>query len=204
MTVPDPSSPRLAMPSRIHYCRDCGTRVEHRLPDDGDLRPRAICPACHTVHYENPLLVVGTVPYTADGRVLLCQRGIEPRKGFWTLPAGFMELGESIEQGAWRETQEEAGADVQLGPLFSVISVPHVGQVHTFHLAALQSEDFAPDPHETLALRLVREAEIDWADIAFRTVQITLQHFFADWLRGQFGVHSGAVEPYQPTRIIGG
>lgn len=176
--------------SQIHYCRKCGSPVEHRPPGDGDKRLRAVCPACGTVHYENPLMVVGTVPYTADGRVLLCQRAIEPRKGYWTLPAGFMELGETAAQGAARETQEEAGADIALGPLFSFLSVPRVGQVHVFYLAALQSEHFAPDPAETQALRLVAESEVDWDSIAFTTVRLTLQHFFADFRAGAFGVHT--------------
>ena len=98
--------------SPIKHCRDCGTAVAYRLPDDGDTKQRAVCPACHTVHYENPLNVVGTVPTLADGRVLLCKRNIEPRWGKWTLPAGFMELDETTAQGAARETDEEAGAQV--------------------------------------------------------------------------------------------
>jgi ADP-ribose pyrophosphatase YjhB (NUDIX family) len=138
-------------------------------------------------------MVVGTVPYTADGRVLLCQRAIEPRKGYWTLPAGFMELGETASQGAMRETAEEAGASIELGALFSLISVPRVGQVHLFYLAQLQSEAFAPDPSETQAVRLVSAAElaatIHWDNIAFTTVRLTLEHFFADFARGQFGTY---------------
>ncbi|MFI0546123.1 MAG: NUDIX hydrolase [Brachymonas sp.] len=176
--------------SQIRYCRQCGHAVEHRLPDDGDKRPRAICPACGTVHYENPLLVVGTLPYTADGRVLLCQRAIEPRKGYWTLPAGFMELGESASAGAQRETEEESGASVRMGQLFSLLSVPRVGQVHLFYLAPLQNENFAPDPNETLAVRLLAEADIDWHSIAFTTVRLSLQAFFADFKTGSFGLHT--------------
>jgi ADP-ribose pyrophosphatase YjhB (NUDIX family) len=176
--------------SQIHYCRHCGTKVEQRLPDDGDKRPRAICPACGTIHYENPLMVVGTVPYTADGRVLLCQRAIEPRKGYWTLPAGFMELGETAAGGALRETVEEAGGSVSMGALFSLLSVPRVGQVHLFYLAPLQNENFAPDPAETLAVRLLAERDIDWDSIAFTTVRLTLQAFFADFKKGSFGLHT--------------
>ena len=179
--------------SQIHYCRNCGSKVEHRLPGDGDKRLRAVCPSCGTVHYENPLMVVGTLPYTADGRVLLCQRAIEPRKGYWTLPAGFMELGETAGQGAERETAEESGAPIALGELFSLISVPRVGQVHLFYLAQLQSEDltqFTPEPNETLALRLVAEHDIDWDSIAFTTVRLSLQYFFADFKTGRFGMHT--------------
>jgi len=162
--------------------------VAYRLPDDGDTKPRAICTACHTVHYENPLNVVGTLPVLGD-RVLLCLRNIEPRKGKWTLPAGFMELNETTSQGAARETDEEAGAQIQMGPLFSVVSVPYVGQVHLFYLAALLSDQFQPG-FETIEARLFTEEEIPWDDIAFRTVKITLERFFADRQTGSFGVHN--------------
>lgn len=162
--------------------------MAYRLPDDGDTKPRAICTACHTVHYENPLNVVGTLPVLGD-RVLLCLRNIEPRKGKWTLPAGFMELNETTSQGAARETDEEAGAQIQMGPLFSVVSVPYVGQVHLFYLAALLSDQFQPG-FETIEARLFTEEEIPWDDIAFRTVKITLERFFADRQTGSFGVHN--------------
>ena len=110
--------------SPIQHCRECGASVTYRLPDDGDTKLRAICTVCQTVHYENPLNVVGTVPHWGE-QVLLCKRNIEPRKGKWTLPAGFMELGETTTQGAARETEEEAGARFEMEPLFSVISLPH-------------------------------------------------------------------------------
>ena len=173
--------------SPIRHCKNCGTAVLYRLPDDGDTKPRAVCPACHTVHYENPLLVVGTVPYL-DNRVLLCKRNIEPRKGYWTLPAGFMELNETAAAGAARETDEEAGAAITLGPLFSLISVVQVGQVHLFYLARLEGEQFNPG-HETMEARLFAEQDIPWDDLAFRTVRETLTHYFADLRAGQFGFH---------------
>lgn len=178
------------MPFRtpIKHCRNCGTAVVYRVPDDGDTRERAVCPACDTIHYENPLNVVGTVPYSG-GKVLLCKRNIEPRWGKWTLPAGFMELGESTIEGAARETDEEAGAQVEIGPLFSVISVPRVGQVHLFYLARLLSDEFAPG-HETIEARLFAEDEIPWEEIAFKTVKETLLRFFEDSRRGQFGVYN--------------
>ena len=171
----------------VDFCRRGGTKVEHRLPDDGDTKIRAICPACHTVHYENPLNVVGTVPYMGD-KVLLCLRNIEPRKGYWTLPAGFMELNETTGQGAERETDEEAGADITMGPLFSLVNVPHVGQVHLFYLAQLQSTQFNPG-WETIEARLFSEAEIPWDEIAFRTVKVTLERYFEDRKRGVFDIH---------------
>ena len=176
----------------IRYCRTCGSAVEYRIPDDGDTRERAVCRACHTIHYEIPLIVVGTIP-VLDGKVLLCKRNIEPRKGKWTLPAGFMELQETSAQGAARETVEEAGAQFTLGPLFSLLNVPRVGQVHLFYRATLLSEAFNPG-FETQEARLFTEAEIPWDELAFRTVKETLLRFFADRKAGAFGMHCVDIE----------
>ena len=162
--------------------------VVYRVPDDGDTRERAVCPACDTIHYENPLNVVGTVPYWGE-HVLLCKRNIEPRWGKWTLPAGFMELGETTEQGAARETDEEAGAQFQLEGLLTVLSVPRVNQVHLFYRARLLSERFAPG-HETIEARLFLEREIPWDEIAFKTVRETLLCYFDDRRKGRFEVHN--------------
>jgi ADP-ribose pyrophosphatase YjhB (NUDIX family) len=118
----------------LKHCKSCGSAVTYRLPDDGDTRERAICTACHTVHYENPLNVVGTLPIWED-KILLCKRNIEPRYGKWTLPAGFMELGETVAQGAARETDEEAGAQIELLGLYTLMKVVRVGQVHFFYRA---------------------------------------------------------------------
>ena len=174
--------------SPIKHCRNCGTAVMYRLPDDGDTRERAVCPTCNTIHYENPLNVVGTVPHWGD-QVLLCKRNIEPRWGKWTLPAGFMELGESTAQGAARETDEEAGAQIEMEGLITVISVPRVGQVHLFYRARLLSDQFLPG-HETIEARLFAEDEIPWDEIAFRTVKETLACHFEDRRKGQFCVHN--------------
>ncbi|WP_027995091.1 NUDIX hydrolase [Simplicispira psychrophila] len=174
--------------SPVQYCRHCGSAVEYRLPDDGDTRVRAVCPACHTIHYENPLNVVGTIPVLPDGRVLLCKRNIQPRLGKWTLPAGFMELNETTSQGAARETDEEAGAQFEIGPLFSLLNVPLIGQVHMYYRAALLSDQFKPG-FETMEARLFTEDEIPWDELAFRTVKETLQHYFADRQRGHFELH---------------
>jgi ADP-ribose pyrophosphatase YjhB (NUDIX family) len=174
--------------SPIKHCRNCGAAVVYRVPDDGDTRERAVCPACDTIHYENPLNVVGTVPYWGD-HVLLCKRNIEPRWGKWTLPAGFMELGESTEEGAARETVEEAGAQFEMEDLLSVLSVPRVGQVHLFYRARLLSDRFDPG-HETIEARLFAESEIPWDEIAFRTVRETLLAYFADRRAGRFRVHN--------------
>ncbi|HVZ46448.1 MAG TPA: NUDIX hydrolase [Ramlibacter sp.] len=174
--------------SPIKHCRNCGTTVVYRIPDDGDTRERAVCPACDTIHYENPLPVVGTVPHWGD-QVLLCKRNIEPRWGKWTLPAGFMELGETTEQGAARETDEEAGALFEMQGLITVMSVPRVGQVHLFYRAKLLSEAFNPG-HETIEARLFTEDEIPWEEIAFRTVKETLHRYFEDRRKGRFEVHA--------------
>jgi ADP-ribose pyrophosphatase YjhB (NUDIX family) len=172
----------------IKHCRNCGAAVVYRVPDDGDTRERAVCPSCDTIHYENPLNVVGTVPYWGD-QVLLCKRNIEPRWGKWTLPAGFMELGETTAEGAARETDEEAGAQIEMQELLSVLSVPRVGQVHMFYLARLLSERFNPG-HETIEARLFSEQEIPWEEIAFKTVRETLLCYFEDRRKGGFQVHT--------------
>ena len=174
--------------SPIKHCKDCGTAVTYRVPDDGDTKERAVCSACGTTHYENPLNVVGTVPHWGD-QVLLCKRNIEPRWGKWTLPAGFMELNETTSQGAARETDEEAGAQFEIQDLFSVINVARVGQVHLFYRARLLSDQFKPG-HETIEARLFTEAEIPWDELAFKTVKETLIRYFSDQRRGMYGIHT--------------
>jgi ADP-ribose pyrophosphatase YjhB (NUDIX family) len=140
------------------------------------------------VHYKNPLLVVGSIP-ERDGKILLCRRAIEPRYGYWTLPAGFMENDETTGQGAVRETAEEAGARIELGEPFSLISVPRVNQVHLFYRARLLELDFKPC-EETLEVAMYDEARLPWKEIAFRTVGLTLKLWFADRARGSFGFHA--------------
>jgi ADP-ribose pyrophosphatase YjhB (NUDIX family) len=172
----------------IKHCKNCGVAVVYRVPDDGDTKHRAVCPACVTVHYENPLNVVGTVPVWGQ-QVLLCKRNIEPRFGKWTLPAGFMELHETLAQGAARETVEEAGAEFELEGLFSIVNVAPVGQVHFFYKARLTSNQFDPG-HETIEARLFDEADIPWDEIAFKTVKETLKRYFEDRQAGSYGMHS--------------
>ena len=173
--------------SLIKHCKNCGTSVVYRVPDDGDTKERAVCPSCLTIHYENPLNIVGTLPHLGD-KVLLCKRNIEPRWGKWTLPAGFMELHETTAEGASRETVEEAGAQFDLEHLFSVLNVARMGQVHLFYTARLLSDQFDPG-HETIEARLFTEAEVPWEDIAFRTVKGTLERYFADRRAGQLSFH---------------
>lgn len=168
------------------HCKACGGPVEYRVPAD-DNRDRATCTLCGHVHYENPLNVVGTVPVWGQ-QVLLCRRNIEPRYGLWTLPAGFMELGETTAEGAVRETVEEAGARIELQELFTLINVARVGQVHLFYRARLQDTHFDPGP-ESIEARLFHEHEIPWDEIAFRTTRETLRMYFADCKHGRFELH---------------
>lgn len=170
----------------IRHCKRCGSMVRYEVPAD-DNRERAVCSACRTVHYENPLNVVGTLPVWGE-QVLLCKRNIEPRFGFWTLPAGFMEQGETTADGALRETIEEAGARVEMQGLYTLLNVTRVSQVHLYYRARLLDADFAPGP-ETIEARLFHEHEIPWDQLAFRTVRATLTYFFADRKKGQFVMH---------------
>ena len=160
----------------IKYCSRCGGSVSHRVPDD-DNRERAICDNCGMIHYRNPLVVVGCVP-ERNGRILLCKRAIEPRYGKWTLPAGFMELGETVAGGAARETLEEALATVELGHLFAMVDVIDAGQVHLFYTAKLVGDYGAGA--ETLEADLFSEDEIPWDEIAFQSVEFALRKYLED------------------------
>lgn len=154
----------------------------------GDTLERWVCDQCGEIHYQNPKLVVGCVP-EFEGRILLCRRAIEPRYGYWTLPAGFMENDETAGQAALRETMEEAGARVELGSPFSLISVPHVNQVHLFYLARLVDLGFQPG-EESLEVQMFEEDAVPWKEVAFRTVAATLKHWFADRRKGAFAFHA--------------
>jgi ADP-ribose pyrophosphatase YjhB (NUDIX family) len=160
----------------MKYCSNCSAAVVQRIPD-GDDKERWVCDACGVIHYQNPKVVVGCVP-EKDGKILLCKRAIEPRYGYWTVPAGFMELGETIAQGAARETMEEACADVKIGHLFASVDVVQAGQLHLFFTATLES-DFAPGD-ESLDVALFSEDEIPWDEIAFRSGVFALQKYFED------------------------
>lgn len=173
------------------FCRDCGTAMERRIPDMED-RERAVCPACGFIDYVNPINVVGTVPIWEDHQVLLCLRNIEPRKNYWTLPAGFLEAGEPSAEGALRETREESGARVELGRLFTVLDVTYTQQVHLYWLARLLDTDFDPGP-ETVECRLFDFADIPWDELAFLTVRRTLEHYLASRDAGMFDTHYGEI-----------
>ncbi|MCA7945638.1 NUDIX hydrolase [Burkholderia vietnamiensis] len=174
----------------MKFCSVCGHEVIARIPQ-GDNRERFVCDHCGTIHYQNPRNVVGTVPVWGD-QVLLCRRAIEPRYGFWTLPAGFMEMGETTAEAAARETLEEASARVEIQNLFTLLNVPHVHQVHLFYLARLIDPDYEAG-EESLEVKLFDEADIPWDEIAFPTVSQTLRFFFADRAAGDYGVHTGDI-----------
>ncbi len=164
------------MMTRMKFCSACGGPVEYRVPDD-DNRERAICNDCGRVHYQNPLIVVGCIVRHED-RILLCKRAIEPRYGYWTVPAGFMELGETTAEGAARETQEEALAKVRMGRLYAAVDIVRVGQLHLYYLADLDG-DFGAGA-ESLETRLFRDDEIPWDDIAFASGKYALERYVED------------------------
>ena len=169
----------------MNFCSRCAAPVTLRIPP-GDNRERFVCDACETIHYQNPRIVTGVLPAWKD-QVLLCKRAIEPRAGYWTLPAGFMENGETIAGGAARETLEEANARVENLSLYTVFSLPHISQVYTFYRADLSDLDFSAGT-ETLALDLFTEDAIPWDELAFPVITRTLQHFFAERTSGDFSV----------------
>jgi len=184
----------------MNYCSQCGARVELRVPE-GDHVPRHVCPSCGTIHYRNPKVIVGCIPEWEDGRIVMCRRGIEPRLGRWTFPAGFLELGETSGAGAAREALEEAQADVEPGELFVVINVPYVSQVYLIHRARLKAVHFGPTV-ESSEVVLMREDEIPWDEIAFPTIWHGLKFFFADRASGHRGVHTLdlTTRPRRPER----
>jgi ADP-ribose pyrophosphatase YjhB (NUDIX family) len=161
----------------MKYCGHCGNSVSLRVPE-GDHLPRHICGQCGSIHYENPKIIVGCVP-EHDGRILLCRRAIEPRHGFWTIPAGFMENGETLAAGAARECWEEAGAVVDVGSLLAVVNVVHAHQVHVMFRAQMPTPLYAAGA-ESLEVSLVSPEDIPWQDIAFPSVEFALRRYLED------------------------
>jgi ADP-ribose pyrophosphatase YjhB (NUDIX family) len=172
----------------VNFCPQCASPLVQRVPP-GDDRPRDVCDACGAVHYSNPKIVAGCVPVWED-RVLICRRAIAPRHGLWTLPAGFMENGESTQEAARRETLEEANARVEVGDLYCYLNIPRISQVYVIFLARLLDLDFSPGA-ESQEVVLCRREQIPWDRIAFPSIEITLRHFFEDRERGSF-----------PTRVF--
>lgn len=175
----------------MKFCTSCGNTVALRIPQ-GDDRERFVCTSCDSIHYVNPRVIVGCVP-TYEGKVLLCKRAIEPRYGYWTLPAGFMENGETTPQGAARETWEEARARVSQLELYRIFDVPYISQVYMFYRCEIDNGEFGVGP-ESLESGLYTEAEIPWDEIAFPTVKQTLRDYFRDVQEGHFPVQVSAIE----------
>lgn len=169
----------------MNYCSHCGQPVSFAIPE-GDDRPRYLCRSCGTIHYQNPRIVAGTLPVRGS-RVLLCRRAIEPRLGYWTLPAGFMENAETTPEAAARETREEACAEVELQGLYTLINLPHINQVFMIFRGELKGE-FAPGI-ESLEVALFEEQEIPWQELAFPTVERTLRHYFNDRQQEHYPLH---------------
>lgn len=174
----------------MKYCSACGEVVAFRIPE-GDSRERYVCDHCQTVHYQNPRVVTGCLA-TWDDRVLLCKRAIAPRRGFWTLPAGFLENGETAEAGALRETREEACADVALDDLYTVFSLPHISQIYLFYRGRLTAPQFGAG-EETEAVALFPEDAVPWDELAFPVIRQTLEHYFRDRRAGAFPVRSSSI-----------
>jgi ADP-ribose pyrophosphatase YjhB (NUDIX family) len=180
----------------MNFCSHCGAPLMLKIPA-GDTLPRHVCDACQTIHYQNPRMVVGCIAEWED-RVLLCRRAIEPRHGMWTVPAGYMENGETTFQGAIRETLEEANARVEIGPLYALYNIPHISQVYILFRARLLDADVRPGA-ETLETRLFAEPQIPWDQIAFASVRHALSHYFDDRRKGDFPFHMGTID--QPRKV---
>ena len=175
----------------MKFCTSCGSGVSLRVPD-GDDRERFVCSDCDLIHYSNPRVIVGCLP-VYEGRILLCKRAIEPRKNYWTLPAGFMENGETTQQGAARETWEEARARVSNLDLYRVFDVPYSSQVSMCYRCELANGEFGIGP-ESLETALYEQDQIPWDEIAFPVVFETLKEYFDDVEQGHFPVRVSAIE----------
>jgi len=174
----------------MNFCSACGNPVSQKVPE-GDNMLRFVCASCTVIHYHNPKIVAGCIPEWHD-RILLCRRAIEPKSGLWTFPAGFMEIGESTEQAAVRETVEEAQAEVDLTGLHSVLSLPHIGQVYLVFVGKMRSERFGAG-YESLEARLFHPSEIPWEDIAFTVVKEALRCYVDDLAKGEMRLHVATI-----------
>ena len=175
----------------MKFCSHCGAPVTQKIPA-GDNLPRHVCDQCELIHYHNPKIVAGCIPEWED-QILLCRRAIEPRLGLWTFPAGFMEIGESTEQAAIRETKEEAEADVSISSLYAVLSLPHIGQVYLVFRGRMITPTYRPGS-ESLEVRLFPLSAIPWSDMAFPVVSHALKRYVDDVAQGRFGLHVASLQ----------
>jgi len=176
----------------VNYCSNCGQPVVVRVPE-GDTLPRYVCAHCDAIHYQNPKIVAGCIPVWQD-RILLCKRAIEPRYGKWTLPAGFMENGETVQEAARRETMEEATARLDKLALFGMFNIVHVNQVYIIFRAEMPACEFAPGT-ESLCCELVTEDEVPWPELAFQVIERALELFFEDRRNNRFQTHAMDITP---------
>jgi ADP-ribose pyrophosphatase YjhB (NUDIX family) len=181
----------------MKFCSACANPVEQTIPP-GDNRLRYVCASCDVIHYQNPRAVVGCIPEWED-KILLCRRAIEPRYGLWTLPAGFMENGETTAEAGVRETLEEANARVEPLELFSLIDIPYLNQIYMLYRATLLDLAYSAGS-ESLEVELFTEANIPWDDIAFPAITETLTWYFEDRKRDRFVLHTGAIRS-RPKRV---
>ena len=174
----------------MKYCCFCSAELHYEIPVE-DNRHRYICRSCDIVHYQNPKVVAGCLPIWQD-KVLLCKRAISPRLGYWTLPAGFMECGETTFEAAMRETKEEANANIEIERLFAVFNLPHIDQVYMMFQSRLLTLGFYPGV-ESEEAALFTEDEIPWDALAFSTIKHTLKLFFKDRQTDNYRLHIGDV-----------
>ena len=179
----------------MKYCSNCGSEVELKIPE-GDNLPRYCCIKCKNIHYQNPKLVTGTIPVKGK-KMLLCKRAINPRHGLWTLPAGFLENNETIEQGAFRETLEETRTKVEMRDLYLIFNIPQISQIYMLYLADVIQEDFG-QTSESLEVRLFGEDEIPWEQLAFPFVPLALKNYFKDRQSNKFNLKIESIE--RPVR----
>ena len=175
----------------MKYCAECGSATENKIPE-GDNRPRDCCTVCNLIHYTNPKIICGTIPVRGES-VLLCKRAIEPRYGKWTLPGGFMENGETVSQGAFRETLEETNTEVEMEELYAIFNVPQINQVYMLYLAKVVADDYS-STSESLDVKFFTENEIPWDDLAFPFVPKVLKSFFSDLKQGDFPLSTHTIE----------
>jgi len=178
----------------MNFCSHCGDRVSLSIPED-DNRERFVCTSsqCATIHYENPRIITGCLPIYGN-QVLLCRRAIEPRYGLWTIPAGFMENGETTEQGALRESWEEAYATLSIDKLYALYDLPYINQVYFIYKAELLDNNFKSS-NESLEVKLFAESEIPWNELAFSVVEKTLKRYFNDRKTGEYLLHTEEIKP---------
>lgn len=181
----------------MKFCSQCGSTIKIKVPP-GDNRERHVCsnPDCEAIHYQNPRIITGCLPLY-EKKVLLCKRAIEPRHGYWTLPAGFLENGETTIEGAIRESWEEAQVELNVEQLYTLFDLPHINQVYFFYKAQLKDLNFGPS-EESLEVRLFDESEIPWDELAFSVVEETLKYYFADVKRGIFSLRSEVLTRQKP------